>query len=45
MEVMFLTNQVKPGDDGYVYNKEVDFDQGPKIESCEWDTDSEMSDF
>ena len=44
MNIVFESNRVKPGDEGYVYDKEVDFDVGPKMESG-WDSDDTMSDF
>ena len=44
MDVLFESNRLKPGDEGYVYDKEVDFDVGPKMESG-WDSDETMSDF
>jgi hypothetical protein len=44
MSVLFELNRVKPGDEGYVHDKEVDFDGGPKMESG-WDSDDAMSDF
>ena len=44
MDVLFESNRLKPGDEGYVYDKEVDFDVGPKMESG-WDSDDTMSDF
>ena len=44
MNIVFESNRVKPGDEGYVYDKEVDFDDGPKMESG-WDSDDTMSDF
>ena len=44
MNALFESNRLKPGDEGYVYDKEVDFDVGPKMESG-WDSDDSMSDF
>ena len=44
MNLLFEKNRVKPGDEGYIYDKEIDFGDGPKMESG-WDTDSSMSDF
>ena len=44
MNALFESNCLKPGDEGYVYDKEVDFDVGPKMESG-WDSDDTMSDF
>ena len=44
MDVLFESNCLKPGDEGYEYDKEVDFDVGQKMESG-WDTDESMSDF
>lgn len=44
MDILFDSNCLKPGDEGYVYDKEVDFDVGPKMESG-WDSDDTMSDF
>ena len=45
MNLLFETNCLKPGDVGYIYDKEVDFDNEPKMESG-WDSDdSSMSDF
>ena len=43
METVFQANQIKPGDKGYVYDKEMAF-EGPKMESG-WDSDSSISDF
>ena len=44
MNVLYELNHLKPGDEDYVYDKEVDFDVGPKMESG-WDSDDTMSDF
>ena len=44
MNLLFETNRLKPGDEGYVYDKEVDFDNEAKMESG-WDSDDSMSDF
>lgn len=44
MNAMFELHRLKPGDEDYVYDKEVDFDVGPKMESG-WDSDDSMSDF
>ncbi len=41
MDILFEANRIKPGDDGYSYNKELDFN-GAKIESG-WDNDSSQS--
>lgn len=38
MDVLFEANRLKPGDDGYEYDKEVDF-SGPKMESG-WDSEN-----
>ena len=43
METVFQANQIKPGDEGYVYDKVMAF-EGPKMESG-WDSDSSISDF
>ncbi len=44
METVYLAHRSKPGDKDYVYDKEVDFNEG-KIESG-WDSDDDtMSDF
>ena len=37
MDTEFEQNQLKPGDDGYEYDKEVDFDGDDKV-SCGWDS-------
>ena len=37
MDVLFEANRIQPGDDGYEYDKEMDF-SGSKIE-CGWDSD------
>lgn len=37
MDVVFEANRLKPGDPGYVYNVEVEFEEGH--ESNEWDED------
>ena len=37
MDVLFEANRLRPGDDGYEYDKEKDF-SGPKIESA-WDSE------
>jgi hypothetical protein len=42
MDVLFEANRIKPGDEGWVYNKEVDFDEEDKM-SCGWDS-SDKSD-
>ena len=34
MEKKFSANQLKPGDDGFVYDKQVDF---TPTQDCEWD--------
>ena len=44
MNMLYETNRIKPGDEGYVYDKEMDFDNEPKMESG-WDSDDSMSDF
>ena len=38
MDVLFEANRLKPGDDGYEYDKEVNFG-GPKMESG-WDSEN-----
>ena len=38
MDILFEANRIKPGDDGYEYDKEVDFCSGPKTLSG-WDSD------
>lgn len=38
MDILFEANRIKPGDEGFEYNKEVDFG-GVKIESG-WDSDN-----
>lgn len=43
MDVLFEANQLKPGDKGYEYDKEVEFG-GSKIESG-WDSDGSTSEF
>jgi len=43
MDVQFEANRLRPGDKGYVYDKEVEFGQ-PQIESG-WDSDGSCSDF
>ncbi len=43
MESVFQAHQLKPGDQNYVYDKDLDFDV-PKIESG-WDSDDSISDF
>ena len=40
MESSFTKNQVKPGDIDYVYDKQVDFSKGEKLESG-WDSSEE----
>ena len=42
MDQDFEKNRLKPGDDGFLYDKEVDFNEG-KIESG-WDDEDEYSD-
>lgn len=42
MDAQFTANQLNPGDEGYVYDKEIEFDNGPKIESG-WDSDGNDS--
>lgn len=42
MEEQFESQKLKPGDDGFVYDKQVEFPE-PKIESG-WDSDEEDSD-
>ena len=42
MDKEFEKNRVRPGDEDFVYDKEVDFDAG-KIESG-WDEDDDYSD-
>ena len=37
MDVLFEANKLQPGDDGYEYDKEMDF-SGPRMESG-WDSD------
>ena len=41
MNVLFEQNQVKPGDEKWLYDVEVDFQEG-KIETSAWDDDSDM---
>ena len=44
MEVLFEANRVRPGDEGWEYDKEVDFGEGEgdnKL-SCGWDDESEV---
>ena len=41
MDVLFEANRLQPGDEGYVYDKEVEFGR-PKIESG-WDSEEESS--
>lgn len=38
MDKEFEQNQLKPGDDGYEYDKEVDFDADDDKVSCGWDS-------
>lgn len=40
MDVLFEANRLRPGDEGYEYDKERDF-SGPRIESG-WDSDSNI---
>ena len=42
MDAQFNANQLKPGDEGYIYDKEIEFDNGPRIESG-WDSDGNDS--
>lgn len=44
MNQLFEANCIKPEDKDYVYDKEVDFDNEPRMESG-WDSDDSMSDF
>jgi len=45
MDKEFEQNQLKPGDDRYEYDKEVDFDDNDKV-SCGWDSsNSGIEDF
>ena len=37
MDKEFEQNQLKPSDDGYEYDREVDFDADDKV-SCGWDS-------
>ena len=39
MNVDFSAKVIRPGDEGYVYDKQVEFDE-PE-EDCGWDDDSE----
>ena len=40
----FIQNQIKPGDPGYVYDKEVDFGSGNLGDvECDWDDDDDES--
>ena len=39
MDVVFEANRKRPGEDGYVYNVEVEFDEGH--ESNEWDEEDD----
>ena len=39
MDLLFNANRLKPGDPGYVYDREVDYSGQAKIESG-WDSDS-----
>ena len=43
MDEIFQKNKLTPDDPNYVYDKEVNFDQGDKIE-CDWDDDDEEDD-
>ena len=43
MDVLFEANRLKPGDERYEYDKEVEFG-GSKIESG-WDSDGSTSEF
>ena len=43
MENTFEKHQTKPGDEDYVYDKEVEF--GEAVETCEWDSDESDPDF
>lgn len=44
MDREFEQHQLKPGDDGYEYDKEVNFDGDDKV-SCGWDSNSGIEDF
>lgn len=45
MDQQFEQNQLKPGDEGYKYDKEIDFDDNDKV-SCGWDSNnSDIEDF
>ncbi|PAA53774.1 hypothetical protein BOX15_Mlig002438g8, partial [Macrostomum lignano] len=46
MQEQFEKHQLKPGDPGYIYDKEVDFsaDAGT-VEHCEWDSEDDQSGF
>lgn len=39
MDVKFDSNRIGPGDPGYVWNKEVEFEGAE--EACDWDEDDE----
>ncbi|CAK0873018.1 unnamed protein product, partial [Prorocentrum cordatum] len=39
MDVVFLANQKKPGDPGFVYDKQVDFET--ESQGCGWDSDED----
>lgn len=41
MDETFENNRKRIGDEDFVYDKEVDFEQGAKIETCEWDSEDE----
>ena len=43
MDIDFEKHRLKPGDDGFEYDKEVDFDDVGKIESG-WDDEDDYSD-
>ncbi|KAK3096299.1 hypothetical protein FSP39_025462 [Pinctada imbricata] len=44
MEETFEKNVKRPGDPGYVYDVEVDFDTGA-LEACEWDSEESDPEF
>ena len=40
MDVKFTANQLKPGDDGFEYDKQAEF---KPTTTCQWDDDSDES--
>jgi centrosomal protein CEP19 len=42
MDVDFEANRLKPGDEGYIYDKQINF--GPPVGTSEWDDDEEEED-